>query len=67
MNQSELESFDADEGDLDFGIIFDEIPLEKVICIFYDSRPGALRFTDPASALLSLIVGCKSASNSAQW
>ena len=48
-NESQLELFDVNGtgGNLDFGIIFDEIPTEKVICIFYDSRTD-LRFTEPA-------------------
>ena len=51
-NESQLEDFDASDagGNLDFGIIFDEIPHEKVICIFYDSQPD-LRFTDRATCI----------------
>ena len=45
-NESQLEDSNASEN-LDFGIIFDENPQEKVSCIFYDSRPD-LRFTDRA-------------------
>ena len=48
-NESQMELFDVNGtgGNLDFGIIFDKIPAEKVICIFYDS-PTDLRFTEPA-------------------
>ena len=54
-NESQLEDFDASDagGNLDFGIIFDEIPHEKVICIFYDSQPD-LRFTDRATCIFKL-------------